>query len=497
MDSHIMVGKLPYKDNYKLLPFRFERCGDTQVLLTNEVGEFIFLEEQDFDFFVKGNLPAKKTIFKNLESKQFLSSTNASWQIDLLATKWRTRKRFLDDFTSLHMVVPSLGCNSQCIYCQVSSCDPAIRGHTMTTEIADKVVESIFKTRSNAIKIEFQGGEPLLRFDLVRYIIDKALEANAIAQKHLEFVICTNLTTLKPEYLTFFEDHKILISTSLDGPKDIHDRNRPLRDGTSAHDKTVANVQLIQERLGKDRVSALMTITEYNIDRLRDVIDEYVARGFSSIFLRPLNPYGQAKEGGLDSSYSADDFFAAYCDALDYILTINRKGIHFVEEFTEILLHRILTPFGTGFVDLQSPSGCAISAALYNHDGNIYAADEGRMLAEMGNPRFCLGNVLSDSYTDIFKGKLVQDLIKASFIEALPGCSQCVFCPYCGSDPVRNYSEQGDLIGNRFRSETCKRNMAIFKHLFSLIRQNDQEILDIFWAWVTRRSLSEVAISSS
>ena len=75
-----------------------------------------------------------------------------------------------------------------------------------------------------------------------------------------------------------------------------------------------------------------------------------------------------------------------------------------MEVYTQILLQRILTPFATGYVDLQSPAGAGIGAVVYNYDGDVYASDEGRVLAEMGDTTFRLGHVHRDSYEEIFAG---------------------------------------------------------------------------------------------
>ena len=62
----------------------------------------------------------------------------------------------------------------------------------------------------------------------------------------------------------------------------------------------------------------------------------------------------------------------------------------------------MLTNEDPGYVDLASPARVGIGAIVYNYDGDVYASDEGRMLAEMGDTTFRLGNVLTDSYPEIF-----------------------------------------------------------------------------------------------
>src|SRR2546425_12464847 len=103
-----------------------------------------------------------------------------------------------------------------------------------------------------------------------------------------------------------------------------------------------------------------------------------------------------------------------------------------------------LFPYTTLFRSLQSPAGAGISVAVYNYDGDVYATDESRMLAEMGDTTFRLGNVHSDSYDSMFGGELLRTLVTVSCVEALPGCSDCAFQKYCGCDPVENRAAQGD-----------------------------------------------------
>ncbi len=50
----------------------------------------------------------------------------------------------------------------------------------------------------------------------------------------------------------------------------------------------------------------------------------------------------------------------------------------------------------------MSPAGIGIAAVVYNYNGYVYASDESRMLAEMGDEHFRLGHVQRQSYKDIF-----------------------------------------------------------------------------------------------
>src|SRR5207245_2260894 len=120
------------------------------------------------------------------------------------------------------------------------------------------------------------------------------------------------------------------------------------------------------------------------------------------IFLRPLSPYGFAIKTKSYRAYNADDWLRFYFEGLDYILQINKDGYPFAEHYASLILTKMLTPFSTGYVDLMNPAGIGIGAVVYNYDGDVYASDEGRMLAEMKDKTFCIGNLTRDTYEDIF-----------------------------------------------------------------------------------------------
>jgi len=481
-----------YSLPYQILPFQFIRMPQEEILIVNEVGEFIFLDVRAFQEVIDYKTDPHSELFLNLKGKHFVTDTDVVPVIELLSTKYRTKKAFLKDFTALHMVVVTLRCNHCCRYCHASSEPPENTQWDMSSSVAHKVVDMIFETPSPIIKIEFQGGEPLLNWGVVQEIVEYAEKLNKKKSKSVEFVLCTNLTLLTEDTLKYLINHNIYISTSLDGPIDIHDKNRILRKGGSSYKLFIEKLAMTLEIAGKDIVSALMTTTEYSLNRMKNVVDEYVEKGFQGIFLRGLNPYGFAKADHKLLGYQTDKFIEAYKETLKYIIDINLNGIYFEESYTTLLLSRILTPFSTGFVDLQSPAGVGISGVVYDYNGDVYPSDEARMLAKMGNNKFLLGNVEKDTYLNIFDGNTLQQIINKSVVETLPGCAICAFQQYCGADPVRNYSEQGDIVGHRPTNDFCKRNMGIIKFLFELIREQNEDVMDVFWSWITRRSLKDI-----
>ena len=471
----------PLHAGYTLLPFRLAQLWGNEYLITNEAGESLKVNRDVLANFVEHRLDCTSSGYGDLKSKHFLIDDDSKIAPELLGLKIRTKIHRLADFTSLHMFVVSLRCEHSCPYCQVSRQSDDKVAYDMSEETAEKALGFVFRSPAPNIKIEFQGGEPLLNFERVKHIVIRAEQINAQAKRNLQFVIATNLALLTDETLEFCRLHNVLISTSLDGPVDLHNANRP-RPGGNSHQLVEKNLQRARYSIGHENVSALMTTTKRSLSKVKEIIDEYVRLEFPGIFLRPLSPYGFAIKTKWFASYEVDEWLKFYFDGLDYIIELNRRGFAFKEYMATTILKKILTPYATSYVDLMSPAGIGIAAIVYNYDGDIYASDEGRMLAEMNDKTFSLGNVHRNSYEDVFTSEALLQPLEESFTNSVPMCSECAFEPFCGAEPVFHHATQGDFVGHKPTSAFCGRNMAIFKRLFKLL--DEPEKREILESWV-------------
>lgn len=471
-------------NGYRLLPFRFTPLDDQRYVATNMVGEHLVLGRSDIDDLVNHRISPGSSLYDSLKTRHFLLDDDSNVARDLLALKYRTKLHRIANFTGLHIFVVTLRCDYSCGYCQVSRQSEDKSAFDMTPAMADKALALTFRSPSPSIKIEFQGGEPLLNFDLIRYVVEAAEAINRVEKRNLAFVIATNLSYVSDEILEYADAHDIYFSTSLDGPAQLHDRNRP-RPGKDGHALTVHAIRRIQARLGVDRVSALMTTTVASLAHPEEIIDEYLRMGFREIFLRPLSPYGFAVKTGAIDKYNAERWLNFYKRGLAYILDLNRNGYRFVELYTSLIARKILTHDNAGFVDLQSPAGTGISAVVYNYDGDVYASDEARMLAEMGDKTFRMGSLLEDSYEEIFLSDRLLDALESTATVSVPGCVDCAFLPFCGADPVYHHATQGDMIGNKALSGFCHKNMGIFRHVIGLL-EDDPTVREIITRWAYR-----------
>jgi His-Xaa-Ser system radical SAM maturase HxsB len=420
-------------------------------------------------------------LFADLISNFFISEKPIPNLIDVLATRYRTKKSFLDHFTALHIFVITLRCDHSCQYCQVTRVNKDQITFDMSKEHLDLGIKMMMMSPNPHVTMEFQGGECLLAFPMIKYAIEKSEVLAKTLNKKITFVFCTNLSPLNEENLLFCKEHEVLISTSLDGPENVHNFNRR-KDGNNSYEVTIKGINRCRESLGSDKVSALMTTSPYSLKYPVEIIEEYYNQGFRNIFLRAISPYGYASKNQLKDRFEVEEFLKFYKTAFERILRYNLDGEYFVEDYARIILKKILTPFPVNFVDLNSPAGVINNVVVFNYDGKVYASDESRMLAEMGDLTFQLGDLSKNSYEEIFYGDRALDIAQNWSLESLAGCSECAFQVYCGADPVRYHATQGDMYGYRPSSAHCIKNMEIIRYLIELMDSN-KEIEKIFRRW--------------
>jgi His-Xaa-Ser system radical SAM maturase HxsB len=476
----------PLKDfapprEYRLLPLRFDRLHGDRYIVTNDVGEYVVLDRRELDELVARRLEPESATYRALKARHFLFDEASDVALDLLTLKARSRAERIAEFTGLHIFVTTLRCDHSCQYCQVSRQSVDRDRYDMSEEHADKAVELVLRSPNPNIKIEFQGGEPLLNFAIIRRVVERARKINEVEKRDLRFVIASTLHHLTEEILSYCKDRDVDLSTSIDGPADLHDAQRRSPGGES-YRRTVEGIERARRVLGNDRVSALMTTTPASLLRVEEIIDEFVKLGFQSIFLRALSPYGFAARS-LVHRYDVAAWLDFYRRGLAHVLAVNAAGYPLREDYTTILLQKMFSPMAASYVDLQSPAGIGIGGIVYNYNGAVYASDEGRMLAEMGDDSFLLGHVDTSTYEDIITSDALLDPLSDTILECMPMCNDCAFLPYCGSDPVFHRATLGDPIGHKAFSAFCAKQMGMLRHLITLL-ETDSSARRILLGWV-------------
>ena len=458
--------------------FNFEKT-DNGYLITNDLGYYSFISEEVFGMLLRDSVPDSIPEYAELCEKYFVSSEHEEVFSQNAADWLRSIKSYCFGCTALHIFAVTNACNLRCVYCQahVESSDMT---KMMTEETGVRAIDIALSSPNNGITLEFQGGEPLLNYPVVKKMIEHCETSKG--NKTVNYTIVTNLTLLTDEMLDFFIANQVSICTSLDGDRLVHNHNRPYISGKGSYDDVIGKIKYL---CGKGiRVGAIQTTTRFSLDHWREIIDQYVQCNMDAIFLRPLTPLGMASEKTRSFRYSAEEFLQFYKSSFDYIMELNLSGTRFVELHAGFFLKKILGRFSDNYMELRSPCGAGIGQMSYYWDGNVYTCDEGRMLAEMGDRSFLLGNVWNSDFHSLVNSPVCRAVCKASVVESLPKCGDCVYQPYCGDCPVVNYAYDKDLYSDEGRLFRCKVYKGILDILFEVIHENDERKMKVLYSWI-------------
>ena len=464
--------------------FRFSKVDD-QYLITNEFGRYAFLPADVFEDLKDNRIHSGHPYYDALYENFFLSDDDPELFFQRVEGYSRSSRRYLFAGTSLFIFVLTNQCNMSCRYCQANSPMSRCVG-MMSEETARKAVDLVFSSPAKFISIEFQGGEPLINWKVITAITEYAEQLAETADKHVQFSLVSNLLLLDEEMVRFIKEHNIGISTSLDGDRPVHDFNRRLRDGGGTFDKVAEKIAYLQNN--EIKPGAIETTTARTLENPKALIDTYVSLGLSSVFLRPLTPLGVAQKNWDTIGYTPDQFIEFYRVCIDYLLDLNKKGTYISEGHASIFLGKILFDDSANYMELRSPCGAGIGQIAFNHDGGVYTCDEARMLAEQGDDSFKLGTVDS-KYDVLIDNEVCKTVCSASVLDSIPECCECVYQPYCGTCPVVNYALYGDIFVKTPNNYRCRLYKGMLNVLFSVIRRNDPEDMEVLKSWCTGRSI--------
>ena len=455
----------------KYTPFRYRDLADT-MLVTNEVGQFHFYEKDMVKRFFEDSLSSVER--ESLRDQSILIEDDEDWKYLSLLKQVRKDGKRSDKKLSYLIVIPTLRCDLTCSYCQVSRADINAKGYDWDDKILNLFEAFLEENGSDGMKIEFQGGEPSLRPDLIQKVI-------SIAEKYftgLEFVICTNLTNISSEFKAILDLPNVLVSTSIDGPTSTMTENRTASDVIS--NTVLNNVNRIIKEYGHEKLSALPTITADQISSPEKVINYYRDLGFNSIFLRPVNYQGFARKSYKELSRQVDAWNEFYLKAMDYVLEIS-KEIYFEEFYTSAIVRKIFADKASGFVDYASPARYSKNYCVVDFDGKIYPTDESRMLSRTRQVDLCIG-----SLEEGFDQSTVSELNHNAIHHTHEDCLHCAYMPYCGIDIVDDLSRYARFDIPKHSTWFCQRHMFLFDFIFEKITRWETDWLKLFNSWIYR-----------
>lgn len=162
----------------------------------------------------------------------------------------------------------SLACDLSCKYCVVHMNNVFQRGGFMSLDTAKKIIIEFNDSIGNKGSIVLIGGEPLLNWDVVKYVI-----LNCTGK----IILFTNALKLNKEKISLLKKHDVMIIASLDGFSYKHNKNRFHPNVMDGFNVVSGNIKLALDSgckialscvVNQDNISDVLNIAHYFVNNL-------------------------------------------------------------------------------------------------------------------------------------------------------------------------------------------------------------------------------------
>lgn len=308
------------------------------------------------DIFSKEKIEYQNCLTEVLIKNNFLIDSQTDEKI--IADFKYNKLSYHSDILKL-TVIPTNSCNLKCTYCY----ETEGKGF-LSFENCDAIIKFISKNinKYSVVSINFFGGEPLMGYNSILYLMEKL---NTLVKKFNKIIIAgmtTNGVLLTKERLeTLIKNNVLYYQITLDGNKELHDVSRPSKNNIlssfdaiyhnliqakslkrhfgiiirmnviySNMEKVLNFIPLIKKDFLDDKrfVLQIQDVRDWGGDVIKDIdvhsLEEYQTF-LDAILNMNIDPFG--------SIHSISDF-SSICDAgnansffIDYDLTVRRCSI--------------------------------------------------------------------------------------------------------------------------------------------------------------------------
>ncbi|MFH1916753.1 MAG: radical SAM protein [Nanoarchaeota archaeon] len=190
-------------------------------------------------------------------------------------------------------------CNLDCTYCIYGDNYLGERTNTgkdMDPEVAKQAIDIyVGKSKSSVLLVGFYGGEPFLNMKLIREVIDYTKREHP--EKKFLFSLTSNLFQVG-HLVEEIADRGLYMNISMDGPKEIHDKQRITNCGKGTYDNINENLSKLEEiSPGFKKSHVTINATYDDSEDFKPIVDFLTAHDTEYVSMR----VGGAESKGLKS----------------------------------------------------------------------------------------------------------------------------------------------------------------------------------------------------
>ncbi|MBQ7445037.1 MAG: radical SAM protein [Clostridia bacterium] len=145
-------------------------------------------------------------------------------------------------------------CNFRCRYCHYTYGDDkqyhSHKSNSMSWETAKAAIDFFAERTRDTVRLDvgFYGGEPLLEYELIKKCVEYC--KTKFEGKKLSFHMTTNAFLLTVDRARYLIENGTSILVSIDGPREIHDKNRKnAGNGSGTFDVVFKNLEKIKNEI--------------------------------------------------------------------------------------------------------------------------------------------------------------------------------------------------------------------------------------------------------
>jgi len=178
------------------------------------------------------------------------------------------------------ILVLTAECNLRCSYCYQNAKKP----QSMTWDVLRASLDLALDSRRGNMGVYFTGGEPLLKFPMLRRAVEY-VDENRSVDEQVTFGITTNGTLLSKEISSFLESHLFDVQLSFDGVAEAQDSRGS---GTfTILDRLLDGLRREQPDFYRWNIMICVTVSPSAIAHLFSSVEYFLEKGAQKISIAP------------------------------------------------------------------------------------------------------------------------------------------------------------------------------------------------------------------
>lgn len=342
-------------------------------------------------------------------------------------------------------------------------CDYCYKGHeehyseSIDFSTIDNALKMLFEgTDTENLEISFHGGEPMLAFDKVEYVINR-IHTFVSSEVKVSYQVVTNGTHINKSILECLREHNFSVAISLDGPELIHDKSRRYKNGNSTHADIMSNVENYFASLAEtNRVIYAITLSpsiKYDMNSMYEYFSNQYRIYNIDFNMFSMHSFARNKF----RLNSIDEYINYYRESIAAYTECILKHCLQDGSLKPIVHHNRFPPtYLRMLIDKRSSRmkcGAGIENAAIFPDGQITGC---RLIVPKEYPNSVWGNAkLNEIYNN--RSQVFRDYVSASKY-----CIECSISSLCtGCCPALNYYQTGNTDSAAW--ERCIEQKELFK----------------------------------